>query len=72
MAQLKLAEQIIAEKDHDLHAISYRADMAVMEKAALEEEIVAMKSTQNTSFHDTSQFESSPVRVSENGIRVRL
>lgn len=64
MAQLKLAEQIIAEKDHDLHTVSYRADMALLEKAALEEELATMK-TNNSSFQDTPQHESTPTRVSE-------
>ena len=53
MAQLKLAEQIIAEKDHDLHAVGYRADMAAMEKEALEEEIATLKSSlNNTPIHE--------------------
>lgn len=71
VAQLKLAEQIIAEKEHTLHAVEYRADMALMEKEALEEEIATMKSVQSintntsySSFLDTSQSETStPVRV---------
>ena len=62
MAQLKLAEQIIAEKDHDLHAVGYRADMAAMEKEALEEEIATLKtSLSNASMHDDH---STPSRVS--------
>lgn len=48
MAQLKLAEQIIAEKEHDLHAVGYRADMMAMEKAALEEELATVKSVQSS------------------------
>lgn len=60
MAQLKLAEQIIAEKDHDLHAVSYRADMALLEKAALEEELATVK-TSNSSFQDALN---TPSRVS--------
>lgn len=66
MAQLKLAEQVLAEKDHHLQSSEYRADMAMMEKEALEEEIVAIKSLQNTSIvgHESPQHESStPVRV---------
>ncbi len=66
VAQLKLAEQIIAEKDHDLHSVEYRAEMALVEKEALEEELVAMKSihnTSNVSFQDT-QTSSTPTRVS--------
>lgn len=69
MAQLKLAEQIIAEKDHDLHAVGYRADMAMMEKEALEDEIAAIKSTHNVSspLHDSSQQHEggTPSRVRE-------
>ena len=64
MAQLKLAEQIIAEKEHDLHAVGYRADMIAMEKAALEEELATVKSVQSSQpsqSHDAS-FSS---RVSE-------
>lgn len=61
MAQLKLAEQIIAEKDHDLKAVSYRADMAMLEKTTLEEELATIK-TSSFSFHDTP--ESTPSRVS--------
>lgn len=69
MAQLKLAEQIIAEKDHEIHHLGYRADMALMEKEALEEEVVTMKSIQNTSNSsvlDSSQTHenSTPSRVS--------
>ena len=66
MAQLKLAEQIIAEKDHDLYTVRYRADMAAMEKAALEEELATMKSN-GSSFQDTPQHESTPTRVSAVG-----
>ncbi len=62
MAQLKLAEQIIAEKDHDLHAVGYRADMVAMEKEALEEEIARLKnSISHASIHDES---GTPSRVS--------
>ena len=49
MAQIKLAEQIIAEKDHHLQTSEYRADLALIEKEALEEQIVVMKSLHNTS-----------------------
>lgn len=68
---MKLAEQIIAEKDHDLHAVSYRADMAAMERAALEEELVLIKTqnTSNASIHSTPQHESTPTRVREGGGR---
>lgn len=60
MAQLRLAEQIIAEKDHSIRAIEYRADMAILEKEALEEELVTLKSTKSA---DTSLSETT-LRVS--------
>lgn len=49
MAQLRLAEQLISERDQVLHTVEYKADMAVLEKEALEEELLAMKSERNTS-----------------------
>lgn len=69
MAQLKLAEQIITEKDHDLHSVSYRADMAMLEKAALEEELATIK-TSRSSFQDTPQRESTPTLLSRVSGRV--
>ena len=71
MAQLKLAEQIITEKDQHLQSSEYRADMAIMEKEALEEEIMLMKNIQskggvssnlNSPQHDS--FSPGPIRVS--------
>ena len=70
MAQLKLAEQIIAEKDHEIHSLGYRADVAMMEKEALEEEVMTIKSVQNTSSSsamDTSHDTSTPIRVRRGG-----
>ena len=62
IAQLKLAEQIIAEKDHSLRTIEYRAEMAMMEKEALEEEVTAMRSIHNV--NASHSLESTPTRVS--------
>ena len=70
VAQLKLAEQILADKEHHLQHSEYRADMAQMEKEALQEELVAIKSIHNaslsSSIHETSQHEAggTPTRVS--------
>ena len=49
MAQLRLAERLVAEKDQDLRMVEYRADMALMEKEALAEELVHMKSVRSLS-----------------------
>ena len=43
MAQLKLAERIISEKEQDLQAIEYHAHMAMQEKEALVEELTVIK-----------------------------
>ena len=44
LAQLKLAEQIIQEKERHIQEEEYRVDMAVMEKEALVEELAGVKS----------------------------
>ena len=49
MAQLKLAERIIAEKDQDLHSLEYRTSKIELEKEALAEELVHTKSITTTS-----------------------
>ena len=54
MAQLKLAERIIAEKEQDLHALEYRASQVELEKEALTEELLHAKSVGNTSILDPS------------------
>ncbi len=71
MAQLKLAEQIIVDKDHHLQHSEYRADVAQMEKEALMEELATVRSRHNTSTtsanHDTSLHDTpggTPTRVS--------
>ena len=61
MAQLRLAEQLISEREHVLHSVEYKADMAMLEKEALEEELVAMKSEKNMSMvSNTSMGATSP------------
>ena len=57
MAQLQLAERIIAIKDSDLHAVEYRADMVLQEKEVLTEELVHLKSVKAIS----SDHEGSPI-----------
>lgn len=47
MAQLRLAEQVIAEREAHLQAVGYRADVALMEKEALAEELVAVRSVKS-------------------------
>ena len=47
MAKLRLAEQIIQEKDHDLMEVSHQAGYAQMEVDALKDELVSLKSTKN-------------------------
>ena len=49
MAQLKLAERIIAEKEQDLHSLEYRASQIEVEKDALTEELLHAKSVTSTS-----------------------
>ena len=49
MAQLRLAERLVAEKDQDLRVVEYRADQALLEKEALAEELVHMKSVRTLS-----------------------
>ena len=43
MAQLKLAERIISEKEQDLQAIEYHAQIAIQEREALVEELTVIK-----------------------------
>ena len=49
VAKLRLAEQIIQEKDHDLMEVSHQAGYAQMEVDTLKEELVSLKSTRNMS-----------------------
>ena len=65
MAQLRLAERIIEEKDYDLQIVEYKADMVVQEKEALAEKVALLRSQRNTG--DISARESSPARVSASG-----
>ena len=44
LAQLKLAEQIIQEKERHIQEEEYRVDIVVMEKEALVEELVHVRS----------------------------
>ena len=55
MAQLRLAERMIMERDQDLHTVEYRADMVLLEKEAIAEELAHVKSVQNVSI--TSQLD---------------
>jgi hypothetical protein len=45
MAQLQLAERIIAEKDHELHEVGVKADQFMMEKEFLEEELATVRTS---------------------------
>ena len=45
MAQLQLAERIIAEKDHELHEVGAKADQFMMEKEILEEELATVRTS---------------------------
>lgn len=47
MAQLRLAERMLMERDQDLHTVEYRADMMLLEKEAIAEELAHVKSVQN-------------------------
>ena len=49
MAQLQLAERIIAEKDHELHEVGAKANQFMVEKEILEEELATVKTTRNIS-----------------------
>lgn len=49
MAQLQLAERIIAEKEHELHEVGARADQFMMEKEFLEEELATVRTSMNVS-----------------------
>ena len=51
MAQLRLAERMLAERNQDLQTVEYRADMMLLEKEAMAEELTHLKSA---SQHDTS------------------
>lgn len=53
MAKLRLAEQIIQEKDHDLMEVSHQAGYAQMEVDALKEELVSLKSARNMSVNSS-------------------
>ena len=58
MAQLQLAERIIAEKDHELHEVGAKADQFMMEKEILEEELATVRTSQSgppsSAPHETS------------------
>lgn len=56
-AQLRLAEQILAEREQDLHMIENKAERDRLEKEQLAEEVAVIKSTLNTS---TQEFSESP------------
>lgn len=45
MAQLQLAERIIAEKDHALTEVGARADQFMLEKEFLEEELATVRTS---------------------------
>ena len=45
MAQLQLAERIIAEKDHELHEVGAKADQFMIEKEILEEELATVRTS---------------------------
>ncbi len=60
MAQLRLAERVIAEREADLQVVGYRADVVMMEKEALAEELVAVKSTKVISTSSVLESASSP------------
>ena len=49
MAQLQLAERIIAEKDHELHEVVAKADQFMIEKEFLEEELATVRTSMNVS-----------------------
>lgn len=49
MAQLQLAERIIAEKEHELHEVVAKADQFMMEKEFLEEELATVKTSMSIS-----------------------
>lgn len=70
MAQLRLAERIISEKEHDLHVVEYRADMALLEKEAIAEELAHVRSVQtvsNTSLEGAPSLSSTLSRVRYHG-----
>ena len=69
MAQLQLAERIIAEKEHELHEVVAKADQFMMEKEFLEEELATVKTSMNisgvsTDLNMTASNSSPPTRVS--------
>ena len=45
MAQLQLAERIIAEREHELHEVGAKADQFMMEKEILEEELATVRTS---------------------------
>lgn len=45
MAQLQLAERIIAERDHELHEVGAKANQFMMEKEILEEELATVRTS---------------------------
>ena len=49
MAQLQLAERILAEREHELHEVVAKADQFMMEKEFLEEELATVKTSMNVS-----------------------
>ncbi len=60
MAQIRLAERLIAEKEADIQAVGYRADVAMLEKEALAEELVTMKSVLSVGSSSAMEPTSSP------------
>ena len=69
MAQLQLAQSIIAEKEHELHEVGAKADQFMMEKEILEEELVTVRTSLGGTTHENSvtavsTSASPPIRVS--------
>ncbi len=62
-AQLRLAEQILAEREQDLHLVEGRAERERLERESMLEEMTAMKSVLNTSTLDNTESPQSRVSV---------
>ena len=70
MAQLQLAERIIAEKEHELHEVVVKADQFMIEKEILEGELATVRTslggaTQDNSMRASASPPPPTARVSE-------
>ena len=65
LAQIRLAEQIIQEKERHIQEEEYRVDITLMEKEALAEELVNLKSRKTLEAVSRDEAVMSPTSMSK-------